>query len=219
MPWFEAPEVEHHRGFVIGACPEKVMKWVWSDKMPRPQYSLSRVTQSTFDPACHCSRCAERKPTGRYLEPGVPVPPGQEWMITYPPPEEPLKPFRVRQAQQDVEESVQDQLSVDQLLRHGAWSGLRRDADERLPGDAPSGSWPDAPQTTVGDGEEFEDPEDPEGLGQSWMLKQGMSVVSKPEGHEGPEQWATEDYSVRKGILNDVKMRLQVEPQIDAFAD
>ena len=115
MPWFEAPEVENHQGTVIGVCAEKVLQWVWSPEMPRPKYSLSKVTSSTFDPACDCPRCEQRKPTGRYLDPKVPLPPGQEWMVAKP--EEPLKPF-IRQDLAVVAEvhDAPSQSSVEDLL-------------------------------------------------------------------------------------------------------
>ena len=235
MPWFEAPEVENHKGTVISACGEKVLRWVWSDEVPRPKYSLSKVTSSTFDPTCGCQRCESRKPSGRYLEPGVPIPPGQEWMIARNP-DEPLKPF-VRSmgtprdarsdwlpldappggsqgdAQQDEcdASSSHDQVTVDQLLRHGAWCGLRADV--------PPGPVPDAPGTVVGDGEEFSDPEDDPCVGQEWLLKQGLSVVSVPEREGSPEKWTTEEYQVRPGIVRDIMMRLKVEPQVDRFAN
>ena len=95
--------------------------------------------------------------------------------------------------------------------------------DGELLVDAPSGSQLDAPDETVGgDYEELVEPAGPEDapwLEQAWLLKQGVSVISVPERQESPEKWVTEKYAVRQGIVNDIKMRLKVQPQVDGFAE
>jgi hypothetical protein len=206
MPWFEAPEVENHQGTVIGACHLKVLQWVWSTQMPRPKYSLSKVTSSTFYPACICNACEERKPSGRYLDPGVPIPPGQEWIIARSP--EPLKPFEPLQPFKRPNGLPRD--ALDQRLREDALPvGSPRDAlrdedgaDTMMAEDFEQDATDKMETgTTVGDFEEF-----PE--------------VEMPEADDGQRaaKWNSEQYAVKQSVINDIKMRLRVAPTVDCFA-
>lgn len=61
----------------IGACGHHVLAWARKNGA-----SLSPITGKTYDPDCRCDLCLHRERWGSYAPEDVPLPAGQEWMIT-----------------------------------------------------------------------------------------------------------------------------------------
>ena len=130
----------------------------------------------------------------------------------------PLKPFG-RQSGLGVTDAPSSS------RRSAAADGLGSDAQaDRLLWDARQGSQVNAlraeeeedAETMVGEWQDFkEDEVEEEDEGPDEVLQQGMSVVSAV----GAEQWHSERYNVREGLVKDMCFRLKVTPVVDAFAD